>query len=283
MATVFKSIFTSIILALFYPDSEWLQELTSLDHMVDNNTINLAHVGADPEVYVDNSVWPLEPKQRTDSGIVIPLSTFDTEPTHITRVEELETNYNKCESVAQQHVKVLRAKASQSAAYSIAPVKHTTKTPVLKTTGNVRNGYKSLTFDDILDLQDAFDGEELPQDGRIILLCPRHKSDLKREDKALYKEILSEKEIYGFKIYTYTRNPRYDKTTGEKLPYGTLTGSESSIAFCKSECMRAMGTIEGEPEKRWADFRGWILGFQMRFVAMPFRSFGVSAIYSDAA
>lgn len=283
MATVFKAIFTTIILSLFYPQSEWLQELTSLDHMVDNNTINLAEVGADPEVYVDNSVFPLQPKQRTDKGIVIPLSTFDTEPTHVTNVDELETNYNKCESVANQHVNVLRAKASQSAAYSIAPVKHTATTPVLKTTGEARNGSKSLTFDDLLDLQDQFDNAELPQEGRVILLCPRHKSDLKREDKKLFKEVMSDKEIYGFKVYTYTRNPRYNVATGEKLPYSSVTGCESSIAFCKSECMRAMGTIEGEPEKRWADYRGWVLGFQLRFVAMPFRTYGIGAIYSDAA
>lgn len=283
MATVFKSIFTTIILSLFYPNSEWLHELTDLDHMVDNNTINLAEVGADPNVYVDNNVWPLEPKQRTDKGIVIPLSTFDTEPTHVTRVEELETNYNKCESVSKQHVNVLRAKASQSAAYSIAPMQHTATTPVLKASGAAHKGMKSLTFDDILDLQEAFDTAELPQEGRIILLSPRHKSDLKREDKKLYKEMLSDKEIYGFKIYTYTRNPRYDATTNQKKPYGALDGCISSVAFVKTEVMRCMGDIEGEPEKRWADYRGWVLGFQMRFVAMPFRAYGIGAIYSETA
>lgn len=283
MATVFKSIFTTIILSLFYPSSDWLQELTDLDHMVDNNTINLAEVGADPEVYVDNNVWPLQPKQRTDKGIIIPLSTFDTGPTHVTNVEEMETNYGKCESVSKQHVKVLRAKASQSAAFSIAPAGHTLATPVLKATGVAYQGMKSLTFDDIISLQEAFDEAELPQEGRVILLSPRHKGDLKREDKKLYKEIITDKEVYGFKIYTYTRNPLYDAATGKKLPYGTLAGCTSSIAFVNSEVMRCMGDIEGEPEQRWADYRGWILGFQMRFVAMPFRAYGIGAIYSETA
>lgn len=283
MATVFKSIFTSIILALFYPSAEWLQELTDMDHMVDNNTINLAEVGADPEVFEDNAVWPLVAKQRTDKGIVIPLHTYDTEPIHVTNVEELETNYKKAESVSRQHINVLRTRAATSAAYNIAPNSHTSTTPVLKTTGTTKaDGTRALTFDDILDLQTAFDDAELPQEGRIILLSPTHKSDLKKEDKKLFKEIMQEKEIYGFKIYTFTRNPKYDPANGTKLPYGAANGNTSSIAFVKTEVMRAMGDVKGEPEYNWALYRGWILGYQMRFVAMPFRAYGVSAIYSAA-
>ena len=45
-----KEIFAAIILALFYPDGSWLNELTSMDHMVEYNKINLSQVGADPEV-----------------------------------------------------------------------------------------------------------------------------------------------------------------------------------------------------------------------------------------
>src|SRR5690554_3506826 len=100
----FKEIFTDIILKNFYPDGGWLKELTSMDHMVENNTINLSQIGADPEVIKDNTTWPLTPTQRTDSGIAIPLATFDTEPTHVTNVEELETSYDKCQSVVAQHI-----------------------------------------------------------------------------------------------------------------------------------------------------------------------------------
>lgn len=284
MAGVFKEIFTAIILSLFYPNGAWLNELTSMDHMVEYNTINLSQVGADPEVVENNSIWPLVPTQRTDAGIQIPLATFDTKPTHITNVEEMETAYNKAESVATQHANVLRTKASKSAAFNIAPASHTATTPVLKTTGADRgDGQKMLTYDDITELALAFDNADIPEEGRIIVLSPQHKQDLKRQDIKLYKQMMEDNMIDRFKIYTFTGNPKYDTATGEKMPYGSATGAVTSIVFAKSEVMRAMGTIEGEPEKRWADYRGWLLGFQMRFVAMPFRSFGVGAIYSDAA
>jgi hypothetical protein len=282
MAGVFKELFASIILALFYPQGLWLNELTDMDHMVDNNTINLAQVGADPTVVENNNTWPLVPVQRTDTGIVIPLSTFDTTPTHITNVEELETNYNKAESVSKQHANTLRKKACMSAAYNLAPATNATNTPVLRTSGADRgDGTKAMTYKDITELSLAFDDGDLPEDGRILLLSPKHKADLKNENIKLFKEMMSDGTIDGFKIYTFTGNPKYNPANGTKNAYGALTGNVSSVAFVKTEAMRAMGTIEGEPESRWADYRGWLLGFQMRFVALPFRAFGYGAIFSD--
>ncbi|MFV0397947.1 MAG: hypothetical protein ACK5JU_08015 [Bacteroidales bacterium] len=284
MAGVFKEIFATIILSLFYPDASWLKELTSMDHMVDNNAINLAECGADPEVVENNATWPLTPAQRTDSGIIIPLATFDTKPTHVTNVESIETNYEKAKSVTQQHINTLYKRACTSAAYNLAPAEHASNTPVIKTTGAVNtNGVRALTYNDITDLSLAFDNGDLPQDGRILLLSPQHKKDLKNENIKLYKQMMTDKEIDGFKVYTFTGNPKYDPTDGSKLPYGSATGNDSSVAFVKTAAMRAMGTIEGEPEKRWSDYRGWLLGFQLRFVALPFRTYGYGAIYSDAA
>jgi hypothetical protein len=282
MAGVFKEIFTTIILVLFYPDGSWLNELTSMDHMVDSNAINLSQCGADPDVVENNTTWPLTPAQRTDAGIRIPLATFDTRPTHITNVEEIETSYDKAQSVSRQHADTLRKKASMSAAYNLAPAAGTSNTPVLKTTGADRgDGTKALTYKDITELSLAFDKGDIPQEGRILLLHPTHKADLKNENMKLFKQMMTDKEIDGFKIYTFTGTPRYNVTSGAKMPYGSAAGAFSSVAFVKSGAMRAMGTIEGEPEKRWADYRGWLLGFQMRFVALPFRAFGYGAVFSD--
>lgn len=278
-----KQIFAAIILSLFYPDGSWLNELTSMDHMVEYNTINLSQVGADPNVLKDNGSWPLTITQRTDSGIQIALATYDTEPTFVTNVEEMETAYDKCESVARQHVNALRTKVSLSAAYNIAPASNTASTPVLATTGaNRGDGNKALTYKDILKLRTAFNKANYPTEGRVLVLSPEHEEDLLAEDINRYNRVMETGKLAGFKVYTFNGNPTYT-TGGSKNAYGTLTGQPSSFAFINSEVMRAMGDIEGEPEKRWADYRGWLLGFQMRFVAMPFRSKGIAAIYSAQA
>ncbi|MGI6718988.1 MAG: hypothetical protein ACOX4D_07655 [Bacteroidales bacterium] len=278
-----KQIFASIILALFYPEGSWLNELTSMDHMVDANTINLSQIGADPGVVKDNTTWPMTPTQRTDSGVSIPLATFDTEPTHVTNVEELETAYDKCQSVVTQHANALRTKAALSAAYNIAPTSHTAKTPVLATTGEDRgDGNKALTYSDILKLRTAFNKLNYPLTGRVILLSPEHEEDLLKEDVNRYNRMMETNRLAGFKVYTFNGTPTYSES-GTKNPYGAITGQPSSIAFLNTEVMRAMGSIEGEPEKRWADYRGWLIGFQMRFVAQPFRNEGIASIYSAKA
>lgn len=276
-----KQIFATIILALFYPDYSWLNELTSMDHMVEYNTINLNQVGADPNVVKDNSVWPITPTTRTDAGITIPLATFDTEPTHVTNVEELETSYDKCQSVVEQHASALRMKAMLSAAYNIAPASDTADTPVIAATGAVRpdNGKHALTYKDILTLRAKFNKANLPGE-RVLVLCPEHEEDLLNEDANRYRTIIETGGIAGFKVYVTNHGVQYNNGTFTKNPFGSNTGLYSSFAFCKSEVMRAMGSIEGEPEKRWADYRGWLIGFQLRFVAMPFRSKGIGAVYS---
>lgn len=283
-ASVFVAFFASIILELFYPDSSFLNELTDMDELQRYNTINLAECGADPDVVENNGVWPLTPVQREDDVITIPLATFDTKPTHVTNVEELETNYNKAESVLRQHVNTLRTKCSKSAAFNIAPASHTATTPVLKTTGaNRGDGTKALRYEDITELSLAFDNGDLPQEGRVLVLCPEHKADLKNADMKLFKAMMSDGMIDGFKIYTFTGNPRYNPSDGTKYPYGTAAGAKCSIAFCKSEVMRSMGDKTAKADERWADYRGWLIGAQVRFVAMPFGKRGVAAIYSDNA
>jgi hypothetical protein len=277
-----QQIFMMIILGLFYPEGQWLNELTSMDHMVQFNKINLAQVGADPNVLKNNTSWPLTPSERTDAGIEIALGTFDTEPTHVTNVDELETAYDKCESVARQHASALRTSAALSAAFNIAPQSNTANTPVLATTGEDRgDGNKALVYADILKLRTLFNKANFPQDGRILVLSPEHEEDLLKEDVNRYNRMMDTNKLAGFKVYTFNGLATYSEG-GVKNPYGTATGQPSSLAFVKGEVMRAMGTIEGEPEKRWADFRGWLLGFQMRFTAMPFRNKGIASIYSAA-
>lgn len=274
----FNQIFTDILMKNLYADSSWLGRLGNYDEFVKANTINMTQIGADPSVVKDNATWPLTPTKRTDTGITIPLATFDTVPTHITNVEELETNYNKCESAVQQHISVLRNSICKSACYNLAPSKHSDKTPVLMTSGADRgDGKKRLTFSDVLALRTSFNKAHLPMEGRVLLLNPDHEADLILEDSNRYNAMLQSGKIAGFDVYVYSDTPFYSDG-GTKSSANAISGNMSSVAFCTSETMRAMGDIEGEPEKRWSEYRGWIFGAQVRFVAQPIRSLGYGAI-----
>ncbi|MBQ3831963.1 MAG: hypothetical protein II815_02195 [Bacteroidales bacterium] len=283
MSGVLKEIFTDIILSKFYPDGSWLGELTSMDHMVDNNKINLAQVGANPEVIKDCTQFPITPTTRTDTGVEITLATFDTRPTHVSNVEEMETNYNKAESVLNQHIDTLREACAMSAAYNIAPDSNSADHPVLATTGNANSyGHKALTFDDLLKLRTAFNKKNFPMTNRVLVLCPEHEEDLLAEDKDRYNRMMTTGNVAGFKVYTFNGNLHYS-TGGSKSAYGVTNTQPASFAFCKSEAMRAMGDIDSDVESRWAEYRGVLIACQVRFVAMPMRGKAVAAIYSANA
>lgn len=283
MPSPFNQIFTDVLKKNLYADGSWLSRLGNFDEFVKANTINMTQIGADPNVVKNNTTWPLTPTQRTDSGIAIPLATFDSEPTHITNVEELETNYNKCESAVQQHVAKLRDTICKSACYNLAPASHAAATPVIRTSGADRgDGSKRLTFADVLALRTAFNKAHLPMENRILLLNPDHEADLILEDSNRYNAMLQSGKIAGFDVYVYSETPFYT-AAGAKSAATATSGKMSSVAFCASETMRAMGTIEGEPEKRWAEYRGWIFGAQVRFVAQPIRTLGYGAIVDAAS
>lgn len=278
MASPFQQIFTDILLRRLYPEGTWLNRFGNFDAFVHANTINLSEIGADPDVIKDNNTWPLTPEQRTDTGIAIPLATFDTKPTHITNVEEMETNYSKTESAVQQHVAALRNHICKSAAYNIAPAKHSADTPVLTTSGTARgDGNKRLTFADVLALRTAFNKANLPMEGRVLLLSPDHEADLILEDANRYNAMMQSGKVAGFEVYVDSRTPFYT-TAGNKSAATATSGQQSSIAFVASETMRAMGDIKGEPEERWSDYRGWVFGAQIRFVAQALRSKGIGAV-----
>lgn len=282
--SVFKEIWTDIILSQFYPNDSWLSELESFDALVDNHTIHIAECGADPEVVRNNNTWPLVPKERIDKDLKYDLETFDTIPTYVNGVDELETNYLKAESVLRQHVSKLRMLCSTQAAYNLSPTSNTATTPVLETTGADRgDGTKSLTFNDLTKLMAAFNAGDLPTEGRVLVLHPNHEADLMNEDMKQYKIMMEAGKIANFKIYTFSKTPLYDSTTKQKQPYGALTGSVSSFAFVKTETIRAMSGIDAKISNdaaTWVTWRGSLVGAQLRFLAMPKRIYGVGAIYS---
>lgn len=277
-----KHIFVSLLLAALFPENSWLNELTNFDALVENNTLDFAVVGADPDVVINNTNWPLTPTQRTDTALTMVLATFDTEPTHVTNVEELETNYAKAQSVFNQHINTLKQKAAKSAAYNIAPSSNTSDTPVITTTGtvNANSVYVPLSYADITEMSLKYNELNYPEDGRILLLCPQHQKDLKLENLTLFRSVLADGKIDGFKVYMTTNIPQYD-SSGDKVPMGAV-GLPTSIAFIKSEVCRAVGTVNCEAEKRWADYRGILIGAQMRFLAQRIKDKGVMAIYSKA-
>ncbi len=288
MADLNKEIWLPELMEGFYGDDMFLSEARDMSAFVDNDKINLAEAGVNPDVLVNNSTYPIAISSRTDAAIALSLDTYDTKNTRLRSIETAELAYDKRTSVLYGHKMALKMKFMEKAIHAFAPGSDTDNTPVIASTGAVEGGVKSLTFADLLSLENKFNEAEIPPEGRVLVLGATHKTQLQKQDIKLYKDIFSSGSSYaGFKIYTLAdkRMPLYVKTSGARVAYGTTKGTthtNSSVAFHKDEVMRCQGSVDMFIDLKNPKERADILGFQMRALASPIRTKGLGAIYSPA-
>lgn len=287
MSTLNKQIWISQIMEKFYPEASFLNYAKDMTENVDFDKINLADCGFDPDVLVNNTTYPIAVVERSDTPLSIELDLFETENTLVRSPEAVELAYNKLESVIYGHRMALRSKTGQKAAHAFAPSSDTVNTPVLVTTGdNNGEGFKRLIPEDILRLKKKYDLLDVPYDNRYLVLDPNHVEDLILFDLKAFKDITDFKDgqpnrFAGFNILQYTKTPKYNVNTKEKLPWGAVAGTDTTFAsfsFSSEEVMKADGTVNMFERINDPELRATIVGFDKRFIALPIRNKAIGAI-----
>jgi len=279
-----KEIWLPEILEHFFPDNSWLKRSRDLSAFVENDKINLAEAGVMPEVLINNTTYPIPIETRDDIPISLELDYFDTKNTVLRNAEKVELSYDKRQSLIFGHKQSLQLSFAKKAIHGYAPQSDSADTPVIATTGDVENGFKKITLEDILNLYKRFNKIDAPDGNRVLVLNPEHEAQLMAEDLKLFKEVMKTGDLFGFKVFRYSKTPVYDITTGEKKAFGAAAGANdtiASVAWVETEVMRAVGTMEMFSKDKDPEARGDILGFQMRGIALPIRNKAIAAIYSD--
>jgi len=290
-----KEIWLPFIMENFYKTQAWLTKGRDMSALVENNTLNLAEAGILPEVYVNNTTFPMTIAQRTDIPISITLDTLSTQPTVVRAVEAMESSYPKMVSVMTGHKDALRLMSYKRAAHAYTPNSNTANTPVIVATGaDDGTGRKRLTLDDLAKAQtkvEQIDGID-PDITKTLVLCSLHKEDLILEDKDLFKAFANLTKgqvlpLFNFDVYVYNGQAVFNTATGVKKPFGTAAaGTDSKAAsffFVDTEVMYADGTYDMFAQYQSPTEQGDIISFLKRFIALPIRNKGNGAIYSPAA
>lgn len=273
----------------FYAESSFMDYAQDMTQFVEYNTINLADAGIDPGVIFNNSVWPIPIAQRTDTPLALALGTFDTQNTLVRNVEEMETAYDKMESVLRGHRRALRNQSLQRGAWAYSPQANSPLTPIVAATGAVRadTARRKLTIEDLIAAQAAMD--MLDAEGRrVMVLHPYHVQDLLAQDASAFKEFASMqqgqmKDLYGFTMTKYRSTAVYDGANVKKaFGAAAVPASDrySSFFFLEGEVMKADGSVTMFDRLRDPEQRGDIVGFQKRFIALQVRSKYVGALVS---
>lgn len=242
MAGLQKEVWVAGIQENPIPNTSFVFASTDKSEFVENNKIHLAEAGIEPSVhenYFDGRENDLPLAQITDIPHEVVLKTYSTERTRHRNLQECELQYNKRESIVNRHKNALAKNIGKRAAHAWSPAQDNEFNKIIKT-----NGTGSI-IDAIIDLEAFYNGLDVYENLNICLNA-EHLARIKKEDKKLYKEILSENKMYGFKVWKYTQNPLYT-SAGVKKPFNAVAEAgdlRSSFTWCSDEVFRCFGDTE---------------------------------------
>ena len=267
----------------------------------DNDIIHLVDVGADPEVLLNNTAYPIPIVSQTDADIPIQLDKFQTKATAVSDDEIQHIAYDKIALVQRKHSRAIVKIKVKKAAHALSPSGHTAATPVLVTTGaDDGTGRKKLTKADLIKFKRAIDdwkdqdGESLPEEGRVLVLCPEHYNDLLEDPdtKNLFANQNQNESsgklnqmIAGFKIYWYGNNPYYTAATKVKLSYGAVPAAgdyQASFYFIGDDMFKATGRTKNYTDEPDTQYQAWRYNVRHNFIALPKKLRSIGAIVSAA-
>lgn len=238
MAEILKEIWTGEMIKAFREPKEnlgWYDRIRSFDQYVDNDVIHFTELGGDPNVLVNNTTYPLNIQELSDTDKPISLDKFDTTATPVTDDELHAISYDKMASVLERHREALEAKVLAKAMHAIAPEK------CIEAEGD-------FTFASLLALKKQFDKWKTPREGRILVLCPDHANALLATEQLFAQAYNLDKvngrigRFFGFDIYEYNDTPVY--SSKNKGAFGSDAGAPSSVAFYAPAMMKANGSVQ---------------------------------------
>lgn len=308
-ASIYLEIWTGEQIKAFRTDVAslgWLAAIPSFDQYVrpgignEADIIHLITVGADPEVLINNTTYPIAIVALPDGDKAISLDKYQTTATPVTDDELHAISYDKMASVIERHTHAVNETKYVKAIHALTPQTHTAKTPVLKTTGETapEGGRKMLTRKDIISLKKEFDKIKCPVKGRILVLCPDHIADLLAVDQKFtdqYHNYTTGKvaNMYGFEVYEFTGCPYFSQAvTGQspvpatKLAYGAVPGAtdmQASVAYYAPRMFKATGSTKTYPTEAEATMQQFLYNVRHYFIALPKKQEAMGAIYSAAA
>lgn len=242
MAGLQKEVWVAGIQENPIPDTSFVFASVDMSEYVENNKLHLAEAGIEPDVHEDyfsgnEDDLPLADISDIPNEVV--LKTYSTDRTRHRKLQEAELQYNRRTSIINRHKTSLAKNMGKRAAYAWTPSADNefNKIMAIATDASV--------IDAIIDMEAFYNGLDVIEDLNICISV-EHMARIKKEDKKLYKQILDEGKMYGFKVFRYSQNPLYTSANAKK-PYGAVkeaTDKRSTFTWCSTEVFRSFGDTE---------------------------------------
>lgn len=276
-----KEIWTSAIVEGLFADDSFLSKSINLsDRVLDGKVVHIPQAGRPSNVEKNRSKVPAEAKKREDTDLTFTLGEFTTDPVYIPHADTVELSYSKVDSVLRQDKLKLNEQVAVDFIHSWSP---TDASKVLQTTGDTFDAYtegatgkrRAITKADVLMLMTKFNDDDIPQEGRYLLLDARMYTqllnDLTANDNAAFlasadaqRGILGK--LYSFNVMMRSKVGLY---TGAKAPKawsdeGAADDLAAALAWHEGSVCRALGEVEAFEKLGDPQWYGDIYSFLVR-------------------
>ena len=283
-----KEIWMSSIVEGLFADNSFLSKAFSADEFVEQGkTVHIPNAGSPSGVKKNRTELPASASKRTDTDLTFDLDEFTTDPILIPNADTVELSYNKRESAIRQDKLKIADDVAESILYSWLPANtysiSTTGTSVVAHTPSATGNRKSFVKADVLSLMNKFNADNIPQEGRYLLV-----------DAVMYGQLLDSlttqeamafnstadvaKGILGqllsFNIMMRSRVGVYT-TAGAKKEWstaGATTDNAAALAFHTNSVVRALGMTEMFEKTGDPGYYGDVYSFLVRAGGRPMRS-----------
>ena len=274
-----KQVWLNSLVENFFPDNSFATKSIDDSTYVSNKTVHVPNAGAPSGVEINRTQKPASVKARTDNDLSYNMDELTTNPIYIPNIETVELSYDKRNSVLWNDRMELQKQAHQNLLYrwfeESTVVETTGAARAAHTTATATGNRKKMSNDTVLALMTKFNQEDVPADGRYILLDAVMYADLLEDltDKELSAFLNSADaqqgvlgRLYGFDILQRSQVLRL--TSAKKLlkwsEESAATELAAGLAWQKNCVSRAMGDIKMFDSTDDPTYYGDIYSFLMR-------------------
>lgn len=297
-----KEIWMNAIVEGLFADNSFLSKAYNADEFVNmGRTVHIPNAGVPSKVKKNRTVFPAQVETRTDIDLEFKLDEFTTDPIRIPHADTVELSYNKRESVIREDRANLIEQVSESFLFNWSP---TGATNIIKTTGdavvshieNTTGNRKSFSKKDVNAAMLRFNRDNVPQEGRYLLLDADMHSQLldsmtEKEADAFFALADLKNGVIG-KLYTFNVMMRSKallySTAGTPKDWtatGATTDNAGALAWHENSVCRSLGEIKAFENNDDPTYYGDIYSFLVRAGGRPMRDDvkGLLAIVQDTA
>lgn len=277
----------SIVEGLF-ADNSFLSKAFNADEFVNmGRTVHIPNAGAPSKTKKNRNSFPADVNTRADVDLTFNLDEFTTDPIRIPHADTVELSYNKRESVLRQDKAALQEAVAKSIIYSWLPEKkhcvETTGTAVDAHSPKATGKRKALCRTDVENLMTKFNADNVPQEGRYLLL-----------DAYMYDQLLGDLtsvqsqaflgsadarrgilgKLFSFNIMMRSEVAVYGEGIVKKgeSDGGAATDLAAGLAWHENSVCRALGEVQAFENEKDPTYYGDIYSFLVRAGGRPMRS-----------